>query len=86
MPKQRKVIIACAVTGSIHTASMSLHPPIAPNQIAEAAIGAAGVDRRASGCDERQCTRIPSRPEPGAWPRAMPNRCETFARYCKDFH
>jgi len=40
MPKQRKVIIACPVTGSIHTPSMSLHPPIAPNEIAEAAIGA----------------------------------------------
>jgi len=38
---QRKVIITCAVTGSIHTPSMSPHLPITPEQIADAAIGAA---------------------------------------------
>lgn len=37
----RKVIITCAVTGSIHTPSMSPHLPITAAQIAEAAIGAA---------------------------------------------
>lgn len=37
----RKVIITCAVTGSIHTPSMSPHLPITATQIAEAAIGAA---------------------------------------------
>ena len=37
----RKVIITCAVTGSIHTPSMSPHLPITPAQIAESAIGAA---------------------------------------------
>lgn len=37
----RKVIITCAVTGSIHTPSMSPHLPITAEQIAEAAIGAA---------------------------------------------
>ena len=37
----RKVIIACAVTGSIHTPSMSPHLPVTANDIAEAAIGAA---------------------------------------------
>jgi uncharacterized protein (DUF849 family) len=36
-----KVIITCAVTGSIHTPSMSPHLPITPEEIAEAAIGAA---------------------------------------------
>ncbi|HWA14042.1 MAG TPA: 3-keto-5-aminohexanoate cleavage protein [Burkholderiales bacterium] len=36
-----KVIITCAVTGSIHTPSMSPHLPITPDEIAEAAIGAA---------------------------------------------
>jgi uncharacterized protein (DUF849 family) len=36
-----KVIITCAVTGSIHTPSMSPHLPITPAEIAEAAIGAA---------------------------------------------
>ena len=38
---QRKVIITCAVTGAIHTPSMSSHLPITPEEIAEAAIGAA---------------------------------------------
>jgi len=37
----RKVIITCAVTGSIHTPSMSPHLPVTPSEIADAAIGAA---------------------------------------------
>ena len=41
MAAQRKVIITCAVTGSIHTPSMSPYLPISPDEIAEAAIGAA---------------------------------------------
>ena len=36
-----KVMITCAVTGSIHTPSMSPHLPVTPEEIAEAAIGAA---------------------------------------------
>jgi uncharacterized protein (DUF849 family) len=38
---QGKVIITCAVTGSIHTPSMSPHLPVTPEEIAEAAIEAA---------------------------------------------
>ncbi|MFL5166720.1 MAG: 3-keto-5-aminohexanoate cleavage protein [Microvirga sp.] len=41
MAKPRKVIITCAVTGAIHTPSMSPHLPITPEEIADAAIGAA---------------------------------------------
>ena len=37
----RKVIITCAVTGAIHTPSMSPYLPITPEQIAESAIRAA---------------------------------------------
>ena len=37
----RKVIITCAVTGSIHTPTMSPHLPITPAQIAAEAIAAA---------------------------------------------
>ncbi len=37
----RPVIITCAVTGSIHTPSMSPHLPVTAEEIAEAAIGAA---------------------------------------------
>src|SRR2546430_887547 len=38
---QGKVIITCAVTGSIHTPTMSPYLPITPEEIAEAAIEAA---------------------------------------------
>jgi len=38
---RRKVIITCAVTGAIHTPTMSPHLPVTPEQIAESAIGAA---------------------------------------------
>ncbi|MBS8271244.1 3-keto-5-aminohexanoate cleavage protein [Halomonas litopenaei] len=41
MAKQRKVIITCAVTGAIHTPSMSPHLPVTPEEIAEAGIAAA---------------------------------------------
>ena len=36
-----KVIITCAVTGAIHTPTMSPHLPITPEEIADAAVGAA---------------------------------------------
>ncbi|WP_434664928.1 3-keto-5-aminohexanoate cleavage protein [Paraburkholderia sp. A3BS-1L] len=37
----RKVIITCAVTGAVHTPSMSPHLPLTPDQIAQEAIEAA---------------------------------------------
>ena len=40
-PAGRKVVITCAVTGSIHTPSMTPYLPITPAEIAEGAIGAA---------------------------------------------
>jgi len=41
MAKRGKVVITCAVTGSIHTPTMSPHLPLTPDQVAEQAIGAA---------------------------------------------
>ncbi|OZI77846.1 3-keto-5-aminohexanoate cleavage protein [Bordetella genomosp. 12] len=41
MRKAPKVIITCAVTGSIHTPTMSPHLPITPQQIADEAVAAA---------------------------------------------
>ena len=38
---ERKVIITCAVTGAIHTPTMSPHLPVTPGQIADQAIEAA---------------------------------------------
>ncbi|WP_298864313.1 3-keto-5-aminohexanoate cleavage protein [uncultured Sulfitobacter sp.] len=37
----RKIVLTCAITGSIHTPSMSPHLPITPDQIATSAIEAA---------------------------------------------
>lgn len=41
MAKTRKVIVTCAVTGAIHTPSMSKALPVTAEEIADAAIGAA---------------------------------------------
>ena len=41
MAKPPKVIITCAVTGAIHTPSMSPHLPVTAEEIADAAVGAA---------------------------------------------
>jgi uncharacterized protein (DUF849 family) len=41
MADGRRVIITCAITGAIHTPTMSPHLPITPDEIAAAAIGAA---------------------------------------------
>jgi uncharacterized protein (DUF849 family) len=41
MAASRKVIVTCAVTGAIHTPSMSPHLPVTPAEIAQAAIEAA---------------------------------------------
>ena len=40
MAAPKKVIITCAVTGAIHTPSMSPHLPITAQEIADAAVGA----------------------------------------------
>ena len=41
MSASRKVIVTCAVTGSIHTPSMSPHLPVTPSDIVEHSVGAA---------------------------------------------
>lgn len=41
MTQKRKVIITCALTGSIHTPSMSPHLPITPQQLADGAVESA---------------------------------------------
>ena len=41
MAKDNKVIITCAVTGAIHTPTMSPHLPITPDEVAKEAIAAA---------------------------------------------
>jgi len=41
MPMPRKVIITCAITGAIHTPSMSPHLPVTAEQITDASVAAA---------------------------------------------
>ena len=48
-----KVIITCAVTGAIHTPSMSPHLPITAQEIADAAIGAAEAGAAVAGAEMR---------------------------------
>lgn len=43
MKTSQKTIISCAVTGSVHTPSMSRYLPITPDQIVESSIGAAAA-------------------------------------------
>lgn len=43
MAEAHKVIISCAITGAVHTPSMSPYLPITPDQIAEQAIAAANA-------------------------------------------
>ena len=40
MKRAEKVVITCAVTGSVHTPTMSDHLPITANEIAEQSIAA----------------------------------------------
>ena len=39
--EKRKIILSCAVTGSVHTPTMSEHLPITPSQIVDSAVEAA---------------------------------------------
>jgi uncharacterized protein (DUF849 family) len=42
-PPRRPVIITCAITGAVHTPSMTPHLPITPRQIADEAVAAAAA-------------------------------------------
>ena len=71
----RKVIITCAVTGSIHTPSMSPHLPVTAEEIAEAALGAAEAGAAIVHLHAR-------RPEDGR-PDQSPEAFEPFLRVIK---
>jgi uncharacterized protein (DUF849 family) len=65
----RKVIITCAVTGAIHTPSMSPHLPVTPQEIADAAVGAAEAGAAIVHLHARNPKDRPARPEPGGLSR-----------------
>ncbi len=71
----RKVIITCAVTGSIHTPSMSPYLPVTAEQIADAAIGAAEAGAAIVHLHARD-------PKTGA-PDQTPERFEPFLKVIK---
>ena len=48
MARRGKVIVSCAVTGSIHVPTVSEYLLITPEEIADGAIGAAAAGRRSS--------------------------------------
>ena len=59
MAETRKVIVTCAVTGAIHTPTMSPHLPITPQEIAEQSIAAAEAGgERAAGAAAAQCDDV----------------------------
>ena len=64
MKKSDRVIISCAITGSIHTPSMSQYLPVTPSEIATSAIGAA----RAGAAILHLHARIPETGEPSQNP------------------
>jgi uncharacterized protein (DUF849 family) len=71
----RKIIITCAVTGSIHTPSMSPHLPITAEEIADAALGA----REAGAAIVHLHARNPRTGQPDQTPEAF----EPFLRVIK---
>ena len=64
---ERKVIITSAVTGAIHTPSMSPHLPVTPEEIADAAISAA----EAGGAIVHLHARNPDNGQPDQTPEAF---------------
>ena len=69
MAEARKVIITCAVTGSIHTPTMSPYLPITPQEIADAAVGAA----EAGAAIVHLHARDPVDGQPDAGPEVFPH-------------
>ncbi len=67
-----KVIISCAVTGAIHTPSMSDHLPITPEQIARSAIDAAEAGAAIIHLHARDPETGAPTPDPAVFMRFLP--------------
>ena len=65
MASSRKVIITCAVTGAIHTPSMSPHLPVTLEEIADAAVEAAEAGAPPLSTFTRVIRNQPAGPTPG---------------------
>jgi 3,5-dioxohexanoate:acetyl-CoA acetone transferase len=68
----RKVIISCAVTGSIHTPTMTPHLPITPAEIAANAIGAAEAGAAIVHLHARDPETGRPTPDPAVFERFLP--------------
>ncbi len=67
-----KVIISCAITGAIHTPSMSDHLPVTPEQIARAAIEAAEAGAAIIHLHARDPDTGAPTPDPAVFMRFLP--------------
>ena len=74
---KKKVIISCAVTGAIHTPTMSEFLPITPTQITNAAIGAANAGASIIHIHARD--PVTGRPDqsPEAFAKFLPQICQS---------
>ena len=68
----RKVIVSCAVTGSIHTPSMTPHLPLTPAQIAASAIAAAEAGAAVVHLHARDPETGRPTPDPDVFARFLP--------------
>src|SRR3546814_7948317 len=67
-----KVIISCAVTGSVHTPTMSPHRPVTSDQIATAAIEAAEAGAAVLHLHARDAKTGQPTPEPDVFMQFLP--------------
>ncbi len=70
--QRRAAIITCAVTGSVHTPSMSPHLPVTPQQIAEQAIDAAAAGAAILHLHARDPLDGRPSPDPAVFGRFLP--------------
>ena len=73
--KERKIIITCAVTGSVHTPTMSEYLPITPSQIVDSALEAA----EAGAAVLHLHARDPENGKPSGDPRHFQQICPVLA-------
>jgi uncharacterized protein (DUF849 family) len=81
MKRTDKVIITCAITGSIHTPTMSPHLPITPQQIAEEAVLAAQAGAAVIHLHARDPVTGRPTPDPAIFMQFLPQirqRCDAI--------
>jgi uncharacterized protein (DUF849 family) len=72
MARRGKVIVTCAITGSIHVPSQTPHLPITPEEIADAAIGAAEAGAAIVHLHARDPATGRPTPDPDVFARFLP--------------